>query len=102
MRENPVFFRVMKNFVQGKQMKSIQKTWFYKKELKEVGCMKTYKIIASDLDGTLLNSSSEISKENIDAINNLNEKGVAFVPCTGRTYSEIPDKIKNRLVFKPN
>lgn len=57
--------------------------------------MSEYKIVASDLDGTLLNSSSEISEENIKAINTLIDNGVCFVPCTGRTYSEIPLEIKN-------
>lgn len=57
--------------------------------------MMKYRLIASDLDGTLINSKSEISKENIDAINRLCEKGVHFVPCTGRTFSELPSEIKN-------
>ena len=55
--------------------------------------MKKYRIIASDLDGTLLNSASDISRENIDAIKRLNEEGVIFVTCTGRGYSEIPEKL---------
>ena len=57
--------------------------------------MKNYRIIASDLDGTLLNSDSQVSKENIDAINKLGEMGVLFVPCTGRTLNEIPEEISN-------
>lgn len=57
--------------------------------------MKKYKIIASDLDGNLLNSSSEVSKENIEAMHKLYEKGVVFATCTGRTYSEIPKEIRN-------
>jgi len=55
--------------------------------------MIKYKIIAADLDGTLLNSKSQLSPENIRAINALIEKGVSFVPCTGRTYSEIPKEM---------
>lgn len=57
--------------------------------------MKNYKIVASDLDGTLLNSKSEVSIENLEAINKLIEKGVWFVPSTGRTLSEIPKEILN-------
>ena len=49
-----------------------------------------YKIIASDLDGTLLNTKKEISHENIAAITELARLGVSFVPCSGRTLSEIP------------
>lgn len=57
--------------------------------------MGKYKIIASDLDGTLLDDEGNISIENINAIKALGNKGVVFVPCTGRTYSEIPETIKN-------
>ena len=57
--------------------------------------MEKYRIIASDLDGTLLNNVGKISSENIDSITAFCNKGVAFVPSTGRTYSEIPEIIKN-------
>lgn len=53
-----------------------------------------YKIIASDLDGTLLNSRSEVGEKNFTAISSLRERGIYFVPATGRTYAEIPDEIK--------
>lgn len=56
--------------------------------------------MASDLDGTLLNSNSEICSENIDAINKLYDKGVTFVPCTGRTYSEIPEEIRENCYIR--
>lgn len=49
-----------------------------------------YKIIASDLDGTLFNNMSRISSENIEAIKMLTNKGAHFVLSTGRTLSEIP------------
>lgn len=54
-----------------------------------------YKIIASDLDGTLLNNNSGLSPENVAAISALSEMGVYFVPSTGRTFSEIPVELKN-------
>jgi len=57
--------------------------------------MKKYRIIASDLDGTLLNNDGKISRENIDVITTLRSRGIEFVPCTGRTYSEIPENIIN-------
>ncbi|MBQ7897533.1 MAG: Cof-type HAD-IIB family hydrolase [Clostridia bacterium] len=53
-----------------------------------------YKIIACDLDGTLLNSKMEVTKENLQAIKELGERGVIFVPCTGRTYAEVPEEIR--------
>lgn len=34
-----------------------------------------YKLIAIDMDGTLLNSKQELSKRNIDAINAAKRKG---------------------------
>ena len=55
----------------------------------------SYKIIASDLDGTLLDSNSEVSCENLKAIEKLANLGVFFVPSTGRTFNEIPEKIRN-------
>ena len=56
--------------------------------------MSNYKIIASDLDGTLLDSNAEISRENLNAISELSSRGVYFVPSTGRTFSEIPEEIR--------
>ncbi|MQW22636.1 MULTISPECIES: Cof-type HAD-IIB family hydrolase [unclassified Lactococcus] len=42
------------------------------------------KLIALDLDGTLLNAKKEVSKENIAAIKKAREKGVHVVITTGR------------------
>ena len=58
--------------------------------------MANYKIVASDLDGTLMNDRAQISRENMDAIGKLQEKGVYFVPCSGRTLSEIPKELRER------
>lgn len=44
------------------------------------------KLIATDLDGTLLNEEHEISEENIIAIRRAQEKGIEVVVATGRTY----------------
>ena len=57
--------------------------------------MAEYKIVASDLDGTLLNSLGEISTENLISITALAERGVNFVPATGRTISEIPRVVRD-------
>jgi len=57
--------------------------------------MSNYKIIATDLDGTLLNSTSDVSDENIRAISELFRRGVHVVPASGRSYSEMPEKLKN-------
>lgn len=42
-------------------------------------------LIASDLDGTLIDSSQGISRQNIDAINSFVEEGGLFAIATGRT-----------------
>ncbi|WP_105619178.1 Cof-type HAD-IIB family hydrolase [Vallitalea okinawensis] len=43
-----------------------------------------YKMIAIDLDDTLLNEEGDVSKENICAIEKAREEGVAIVLCSGR------------------
>ena len=54
-----------------------------------------YKLIASDLDGTLLNSNALLSYENAKAISELTKKGIIFVPATGRSFYEAPECIRN-------
>lgn len=55
--------------------------------------MLNYQIIATDLDGTCLNSQMRLSRENKTAIRKMAENGVFFVPCTGRSLSEIATEI---------
>ena len=54
-----------------------------------------YKLIGCDLDGTLFNSDGEISVENGKAIDELARLGVYFVPSSGRTFSDIPEAVRN-------
>lgn len=51
--------------------------------------MADYKLVASDLDGTLLCNDQSLSKENAQAIEEMARRGVVFAPSTGRTYGEI-------------
>lgn len=46
------------------------------------------KVIASDLDGTLLNEEHQISKRTIRAVKRAQEAGIRFVVATGRGYEE--------------
>ncbi len=46
-----------------------------------------YKLVAIDLDGTLLNMNKEISERNKKAIFKAIEKGVKIVVCSGRVYT---------------
>ena len=55
--------------------------------------MKAYKILASDLDGTLFTTKVEVSPQNNSAIKELHEKGIYFVPSSGRTLCEIPKEL---------
>jgi Cof subfamily protein (haloacid dehalogenase superfamily) len=56
----------------------------YKSDYKE---QLMYKLVAIDLDGTLLNNEKEISKRNIKAIREACSKGVKIVICSGRVFS---------------
>jgi len=47
------------------------------------------KLIASDMDGTLLGTNQKISKENIEAIKAAQEKGIDFAIVTGRAYVDV-------------
>ena len=44
-----------------------------------------YKLVVSDLDGTLLNSDKEVSNKNRRAIEALRERGIFFAIATGRS-----------------
>ena len=49
-----------------------------------------YKLIACDMDETLLNSDHVICQRNIDAIKKAKDGfGIKFVPCTGRGYASL-------------
>ncbi|MGV2876444.1 Cof-type HAD-IIB family hydrolase [Macrococcus capreoli] len=52
------------------------------------------KLIATDMDGTLLNSAHEVSEENIKAIQYAQSKGVTVVIATGRAFYEANTPIK--------
>jgi len=52
------------------------------------------KMIFTDLDGTLLNSSSEISTINVEAIKKAQKHGVEVVVATGRAYFDVQEILK--------
>ena len=57
--------------------------------------MKNIKLVALDLDGTLFDNSSRISKRNLTAIRSITDKGIHVVISTGRPFEGIPfDQIK--------
>ena len=45
------------------------------------------KLVASDLDGTIIDKQNNIDKNNFKAISYINNNNIPFVICTGKTYS---------------
>jgi len=52
------------------------------------------KLIALDLDGTLLTEDKQLSERNKKALEACIEKGIYIVPCTGRTFEGIPAAVR--------
>jgi Cof subfamily protein (haloacid dehalogenase superfamily) len=48
--------------------------------------MKRLECIATDLDGTLLNSACDISPQDMDTVRKLKKQGVKIILCTGRHH----------------
>ena len=55
--------------------------------------MKKIKLIATDLDGTFLTDDKRISPKNKEAVHEAVEKGIHFVPATGRAYYTMPPNV---------
>lgn len=53
------------------------------------------KLIASDLDGTIIDNKHVIPNDNLKAINELKKANIPFVVCTGKTYSISKDICKH-------
>lgn len=53
-----------------------------------------YKLIAFDLDGTLLDDNKDIPAENLRALEEATARGLVCVPATGRTALGIPENLR--------
>jgi hypothetical protein len=53
------------------------------------------KLIALDLDGTLLDSQKRLSRRNEEILKRCAERGIEIVPCTGRIWMGVPDCVRN-------
>lgn len=52
------------------------------------------RLIALDLDGTLLDSRKRLPERNKKALQECTSRGIFVVPCTGRTVLGIPDSVR--------
>ena len=53
------------------------------------------RLIAFDLDGTLLNAAKELTPRNLAALQGAAEKGIYLVPTTGRLFKGMPDFVRS-------
>ena len=56
--------------------------------------MPAIRLIALDLDGTLLDSEKRLSKENFDALQRAHRAGAFIVPATGRFFAAMPAVVR--------
>ena len=56
------------------------------------------KLIASDMDGTLLNSNHKIPQNNVELIKFAQKNGIEFVVATGRAYYEALPSLNNENI----
>lgn len=56
------------------------------------------KLIASDMDGTLLNEKHSIDKETVEAIKKAEEAGIVFAISTGREYDTVEPLLKENNI----
>lgn len=52
------------------------------------------RLVASDMDGTLLNRYGKVTSLNIAAIEALKRKNIGFVVCTGRSFADASSPLK--------
>lgn len=56
--------------------------------------MQRIKLVALDLDGTLLNSNKQVTDESRKMLYKAAEKGIEIVPCTGRFFGGMPENVR--------
>ena len=57
-----------------------------------------YRMVVTDLDGTLLNNKKQVSEANVKAIQNLKDQNITFVMATGR--SDVMTKSRHKTIKK--
>ncbi|WP_027339711.1 Cof-type HAD-IIB family hydrolase [Halonatronum saccharophilum] len=61
----------------------------------------SYKLVAIDMDGTLLNDKHQVSKKNKEVIIKLANEGINFVLASGRPYNSLYPYTKELEVYLP-
>ena len=56
---------------------------------------KQIRMIAVDMDGTMMDSDKNISERTWDAIDRAGARGIYIVPASGRLLSMLPERLKN-------
>ena len=62
---------------------------------------KNIRLVAADLDGTLLGAIAVLTQRTAKALDMIRAKGVAFTICTGRSFYELGDLPKTLKLDKP-
>ena len=60
----------------------------------------TVKLIAFDLDGTLLDDDKHLPEENLAALRAAYDRGIFLVPATGRILKALPDELLELQLFR--
>ena len=55
-----------------------------------------YRLIAFDLDGTILHDDKSLSERSVRALRAAHEKGALIVPATGRIYRGVPEPLREQ------
>lgn len=55
------------------------------------------RLIALDLDGTLLNEKMHVSRKTVQVMQKCADRGIEIVPATGRALPAVPDEVLNLL-----
>ena len=58
------------------------------------------KVIASDMDGTLLGDNHKVAPETVEAIREAQAAGIRFMIATGRSYNGAMEELKGLEPYK--